>query len=145
MGRQRQAQHGQRGGGAAALAQAQAEVEHGLEAEVVQQRAVGGLRRAVPGEQPRAQAGLDAHRDGGSRGGDQPVAHVAEAVLAGAQREAAEHGDLPAAQPAQRVQWPARGVGVQLQRAFAHRALVGDARVVEAGARPHQLADVRSR
>ena len=57
MGRQREAQHGQRRGRAAALAQAQAEVEHGLEAEVVQQRAVGGLGRAVAGEQPRAQAG----------------------------------------------------------------------------------------
>ena len=140
--RQGEAQHGQGGRRAAALAQAQAEVEHGLEAEVVQQGAVSRLGRAVAGEQARAQAGLDAHRDGRRRGGDEAVAHVAEAVLARAQRQPAEDRDLAAAQSAQRVQRPARGVGVERERALAHRALARDARVVEPRARPDQLRHV---
>jgi hypothetical protein len=44
----------------------------------------------------------------------------------------------PAAQPAQGVQRPARGVGAQRERAPAYGTLVGDARVAEAGPRPDE-------
>ena len=99
MGGGGEAQDRERGDRAAGLAEAHVEVEHGLELEVLEQARVGGLGRAVAGEQARA-CRSGAMRGGDGRGGgrDQAVADVAEPVLARAEREPGEDRDLAAAE-----------------------------------------------
>jgi hypothetical protein len=85
---------------------------------------VRGLGRAVAGQEPVAQLGTqrDGHRD--RRGGDHAIADQAEAVLAGAERQAADDGQLAAAQAAQELDRIAgRRRHVERKRPLDDRAL----------------------
>ena len=71
---------------------------------MLEQACVGGLGRAVAGQQAGLEVGLERRGDRRRGGGDQAVADVGEAVLARAEREAGEDGDLAAADGRQRFE-----------------------------------------
>jgi hypothetical protein len=70
----------------------------------------------VPAEQPRAQVRLDGRGDRGRRGAGQAVADEREAVLARAERHAAQHRDPLAALAPQGAERSSSGGAEQLGR-----------------------------
>src|SRR5262245_48243574 len=95
--RDRAAHDRQRERGAAALTEAEAQVEERLEPEPLEDERMPRLRRAVPGDHRLDGRGVDRRRDERRRAGDEAVEHDGDARGAAAEHHPGEQRDLEAA------------------------------------------------